>query len=230
MRVHVIRNAPFEGPALIGEWADARGHSLTETAAPTGEYPDAGEVDLLAVMGGPMDADDHDASPWLVAEKEFVGRVLEAGGRVLGVCLGAQILAEVAGGRVKRNPVREIGWFPVRATPVGRSDARFACFDGAVVGHWHGDTFDLPPGVEPLLSSDATANQAFSVAGGRAVGLQFHLEWTTESLLELVAECGADTAVPGPYAMPGEEIVARAPERVDECRKLLFALLDSLIE
>ncbi len=228
LRIRIVRNIAFEGPALIGEWATARGHSLTESLAVTEQYPRASDVDLLVVMGGPMDADDHDASPWLAAEKAFVRDVLGAGGRVLGVCLGAQVLAEVAGGRVKRNPVREIGWFPVRATEAGRRDPRFAAFDGAVVGHWHGDTFDLPAGVDPLLSSDATSNQAFVTADGRGVGLQFHVEWTEESLAELVRGCEDELCEGGPYVMSGEEMLAHATRHIGTCRRLLFTLLDSL--
>lgn len=228
MRVHAIRNAPFEGPALIGEWAQARGHVLTESAAPSEEYPAARDVDLLVVMGGPMDADDHAVSPWLAAEKSFVRQVLDVGGRVLGVCLGAQILAEVAGGRVRRNPEREIGWFPVSVTEAGRRERLFAGFDGAVVGHWHGDTFDLPDGIEAVLSSEACVNQAFVLPGGRAVGLQFHLEWTPESLAELVAHCGEEAVAATRWVMTGDAILAQASTHAEANRRLLFTLLDSL--
>jgi len=229
MRIHVIRHVPFEGPELIAEWAEARGHTLGESFALTEEYPRFDEVDLVAVMGGPMAADDHDSNPWLSAEKRYLNRAVSQGVSILGVCLGAQILAEVAGGRVCRNIGSEIGWFPVNATEAAETDPVFSAFpDGLAVGHWHGDTFDLPAGARPMLSSEATPNQAFSLAGGRLVGLQFHLEWTAEGLEQLIAECGEDFAAAGRYVTSPDEMLNQADQNVPACREALYALLDSI--
>ncbi len=222
MRIHVIRHAAFEGPGLIAEWAKAGGHSLGESSALTEEYPRFDEVDLVVVLGGPMAADDHEANPWLAAEKRYLNRAVSQGVHVLGVCLGAQILAEVAGGRVRRNVSPEIGWFPVRVTESATTGPVFSGFpDGLVVGHWHSDTFDLPPGAQPALSSEATPNQAFSLAGGRLVGLQFHLEWTAELLGRLIAECGDDLASGGRYVVSAAEMAAQAEQHVSACREAL---------
>ncbi|TLM80654.1 MAG: amidotransferase, partial [Actinobacteria bacterium] len=136
MRLHVIEHVAFEGPGAIAEWAVERGHGLTKSQALTEVFPPLADIDFLVVMGGPMDADDEEASPWLVAEKRYVGEAMAAGRLVLGVCLGSQIVAEVGGGRIKRNPQIEIGYFPVRHTPATASDPVFSAFpDGLVVGH-----------------------------------------------------------------------------------------------
>jgi len=229
VRIQVIRHVPFEGPGLIAQWAEARGHKFAESLAIAEDYPRFDEVDIVVVMGGPMAADDPDSSPWLLAEKRYLSRTIAQGRSVLGVCLGAQIVAEVAGGRVRRNAEREIGWFPVALSEAGAADPVFSAFpDGLVVGHWHGDTFDLPPSAEPMLSSEATPNQAFSLAGGRVIGLQFHLEWTEDGLAQLLGECGEDLATPGRFVSSAESMLAEAPQRVPACREALFALLDSM--
>lgn len=229
MRICVVTHVPFEGPETIAEWAAERGHTLTRMSAITEEFPSPSAIDLAVVMGGPMSADDETASPWLVAEKAWLRQVLEAGGGVFGVCLGAQILAAALGAPVGRNPVPEIGWFPLTLTPTGELDPIFSKFpDGLVVGHWHGDTFGVPGGPGPALSSAACTNQAFSAAGGRAVGVQFHLEWTPESLAELVAECPDDLVGEASSVMDAEALLAGCAENAAGCRDALFGVLDRL--
>jgi GMP synthase-like glutamine amidotransferase len=229
MRVHVVRHVPFEGPEIIAEWARQRAHSLTESFAITEEYPPAGDVDMLVVMGGPMDADDEVASPWLVAEKRYIAEAIDSGMRVLGVCLGAQILAEVLGGRVRRGDCLEVGWYPVALTDAGRADPVFSAFpEELVVGHWHGDTFDLPPSVAPTLSSEITPNQAFSAQEGRVVGLQCHLEWTPDAVEALLANCGDDLAGGGAWVADADEMRQGAHAHARTCHDALFALLDGV--
>jgi len=192
------------------------------------EYPSVEDVDLLVIMGGPMDADDEVASPWLRAEKHFIAAAIAAGHPVLGVCLGAQILAEVLGGTVLRMEYPEIGWYPVQRTPEGGDEPFFSAWnEPSVVGQWHGDTFELPAGIEPALSSEACRNQAF-VFDGRVVGLQFHLEWTEQALADLVAECSGDLVGGGPYVMTAEQIAQGARLGIPAGAERLFALLDAL--
>ncbi len=124
--------------------------------------------------------------PWLAAEKAFIAAAIGAGKPVLGICLGAQLIAAVLGGTVSKGPQPEIGWYPVELTPAGRELPLFAGFpDRFTALHWHGDTFSIPPGATHVASSAACANQAFAYDGGRVVGLQFHLEETRESLAQL---------------------------------------------
>jgi len=228
MRIHTIQHAAFEGPGLIGEWASECGHPLSISHAITEEYPELSDVDLLVVMGGPMNADDEDTSPWLVPEKHFVADAIAAGKLVLGVCLGAQIVAEVLGGRIERAEDREIGWYPVAISREAADEPLFDRWpDEVVVGHWHGDTFTLPLGMEPVLFSEATRNQTF-VFDGRVVGLQFHLEWDDEAVHALVEACGSELADGGEHVSTPEEFIAGVGEHGATCRELLFELLDAM--
>lgn len=230
MRIHVIQHAPFEGPGTIADWARSRHHELATSLAFTEEFPDAVDIDFLVLMGGPMAADDDAGNPWLLREKRFVAETIAAGRLVLGVCLGSQIVAEVLGGRVRRNLNKEIGWYAVEPTDQTAASTIFSAWDGpVVVGQWHGDTFELPPAMEPLLSSEACANQAF-VFDGRVVGVQFHLEWTPELLEQLIAACRAELEQDGLYVTAAEQILDEAPERLAVCRERLFALLDVMAE
>lgn len=229
MHAHAICHVPYEGPALIGQWAHQRGHLLTTSLAHTEESPPASETDMLIVMGGPMDADDEVASPWLTAEKAYVRAAIAAGLPVLGVCLGAQILAEAIGGVVRRAEQPEIGWFPVGLTQHGANQPLFGLWPTQfTAGHWHFDTFDLPAGVEPVLASDLTPNQAF-LYGDRVVGLQFHLEWTPEALEDLAREAGDDLP-PGLFVQEPATMVEEACLYQPVAATLLFELLDGLAE
>lgn len=228
MRVHVIEHVDFEGPGLIAEWAAERGHQLTGALALSEEFPPLEDVDLLVLMGGPMGAGETDRYPWLAAERRYVQKAI-AVTRVLGVCLGAQIIAAVAGGSVYRADHQEIGWYPLRTSESSWKDPVFGRVpDGLIAGHWHSDTFSLP-GVEmPVLSSDACPNQAFTLNGGRVAGMQFHLEWTHEGLRELLSRCADEIALPGPWVVEAAEMLPQYFEHMPACRRALYGVLDAM--
>lgn len=228
MRIAFIRHVPFEGPGAIADWAAARGHALSGSEAFKGHLPALSDFDLLVVLGGPMGVYDVAEHPWLIEEREFLATAIDAGKLVLGVCLGAQLLADAIGGSVHPGPEREIGWFPVRVSAAGRSSALFGGWpDEFVAGHWHGDTFEIPPGVASAASSELTANQAFVACDGRAVGLQFHLEWTRDALAALVENCADELTGDGRWTQGAEELLAD-DDRFARSRELLFALLDRI--
>lgn len=228
MRIHCLQHVPFEGPAGIADWAAARGHELSVTHLYTGAAPPSTEVfDWLVVMGGPMGVYDQAEHPWLVAEKALLREAVAAGRTIVGVCLGAQLLAEVLGGRVYRNAEKEIGWFPIELTEAGRASDVFGFLPGRIeVFHWHGDTFDLPPGAVHLARSQGCGNQGF-LWDGRVLGLQFHIETTPESLRELV-EHGADDILPGPYVQSAERMLAASGNDFARINGALFGILDRL--
>jgi GMP synthase-like glutamine amidotransferase len=230
MRVHYVQHVPYEGIGRIRDWARSRGHELSGTQMWTGAavLPDPDDIDLLVVMGGPMNVYEDREYPWLPAEKAFIAASIARGAAVLGICLGAQLTAVALGGEVIRAPHAEIGWLPVELTEAGHRLPVFAHFPPRFTTlQWHGDTFSMPPGAAHTASSEAVPHQALAYDGGRVVGLQFHLEETPESLAELVAACGADLPAPGPWVSTAEELLSpNAP--YDACAELLFGLLDSM--
>lgn len=229
MRVHYLQHVPFEGIGAIEEWARDRSHALSGTELyRQRSLPSLDEMDFLVIMGGPMNVYEEAEYPWLLSEKALISSAIEGGKTVLGICLGAQLVADVLGGPVSKGPQAEIGWYPVELTEEGRNLAVFGGFPPRFTAlHWHGDTFAIPPGAVRAASSEACPNQAFVYDGGRVVGLQFHLEETRRSLDQLVAHAGSDL-VEGPWiASPAELLSPNAP--FAECHDLLFALLDSMV-
>lgn len=226
MRILVVQHVPFERAGLIESWAVEHGHTIHVCQMYKAEpLPAPAEVDLHVSMGGPMGVSDADRIPFLASEMSLMRDVLAGGGRVFGVCLGAQLLAAALGARVFRNTHREIGWMPVQKA--GSHKLTDTLPDSLQVLHWHGDTFDLPQGSVHLLRSEACANQAF-VAGNRALGLQFHLEMTELSLGEIIENCREDLAS-DTYVHSESQILADAPRYAATCRQVLFGLLDRFV-
>jgi GMP synthase-like glutamine amidotransferase len=190
MKAHVLQHVPFEDIGQIGTWLDSREAAVSYTRFFRNDrLPELNGMDLLVVMGGPMSVNDEDIYPWLGQEKAFIRETIRRGIPTIGICLGAQLIASALEVRVYRNPHKEIGWFPVTAIPNEESSFHFPNSFSAF--HWHGETFDLPPGSIHLARSRACENQAFQI-GRRTFGLQFHLETTPESLNALVDNCGED--------------------------------------
>jgi GMP synthase-like glutamine amidotransferase len=189
MRIHFIQHVPFEDPAFILEWAYKKKFPVTSGRAYANDpYPDYNEFDMLLIMGGPMSANDDKILPWLKTEKEFVASSMQKGKVVVGICLGAQLIASVLGARVKPNNYKEIGWYPVKFDENECSKIN-APFKGELMTfHWHGETFELPEGSLQLASSKACSNQAFAI-GKLVFGLQFHLEANRNSVERLIANC-----------------------------------------
>ena len=227
MNIHCLTHVPFEGPGQIAQWAAARGHNLTFTKWFEGQHPpDTRQVDFLVVMGGPMNVYEYRLHPWLRREKSFIGQVLDRGGPVLGVCLGAQLIADVLGAKVYQNAEKEIGWFPVRWRAVAH--ARGLVDSAAVqslVFHWHGDTFDLPPGAEWLAESEGCAHQAFAFRR-RVVGLQFHMEIDDQDVAGM-AHHGAAELSPGRYIQSPSDLL-RLPSSLADTHRLFWNLLDRM--
>jgi GMP synthase-like glutamine amidotransferase len=228
--IHWLQHVEFEGLGSIEGWARERGHGLSRIRLFAGDpLPELDGVDLLIVMGGPMGVHDEEQYPWLMEEKAFLREVIRAGVPVLGICLGAQLLAHVLGAEVRANGEKEIGWFSVlradgvEAGGVPEALARILPTHKKVF-HWHGDTFSLPAGAVRLYSSAACVNQAFVL--DRVIGLQFHLETTPAALAALVENCRPEL-VPGPWVQSEEEILAGGA--FAEITILMEGLLDYLL-
>lgn len=226
-RVHYLQHVAFEGLGSIEPWLRDHGHTLHCTRLYDGELPPpVTALDWLIVMGGPMGIYDYDDHPWLREEKAFIRACIDAGKTVLGICLGAQLIADVLGAPVTRNREKEIGWFPIEVKGSARTTAiGQALADATEVFHWHGDTFALPGGAIHLARSAACDNQAF-LYSERVLGLQCHLETTTEGAADLCNAC-ADELVPGRFIQRAEEILA-TPERFSANHRVMDAILAAL--
>lgn len=226
MRVRVFQHVPFEGLGSMAEWLAARAATVAHTRFfESHELPDAGSFDLLIVMGGPMGVNDAATLPWLVDEKRFIGDAVRAGTPVLGVCLGAQLIASALGARVYPGLHQEIGWFPV--TACAHAAGAFAFPPTLDAFHWHGDTFELPPGAVQLARSAACAQQGFQY-GARCIGLQCHLETTPESAATMI-EHGRHELISAPYVQDAATIRAAPAARYAAINVQMARVLDYLV-
>lgn len=228
MKLHYFQHEPFEGLGMIAAWATRHGHTLTRTAFfETGALiPDITDYDALVVMGGSMSVYDEDRHPWLADEKAHIHSAIKAGKCVLGICLGAQLIAASLGAEVAPHTHKEIGWFPVALTDAGATHRLFAGFNSAMtVFHWHGDRFDIPQGAVRLMSSAACDNQAF-VYGERVLALQFHLEMDPVAVRAITAACAEELRREGAglWVQSAGEIVEKSKKAVT--KQALFTLLD----
>lgn len=230
MRIHVLQHVPYEGPGSIARWAEKNGHTLTTTRFFEGDaLPCHDGYDLLMILGGPMSANDDFNVDWMQAEKRFIREAIDQEKMLLGICLGSQLIARVLGATVSKNEEREIGWFPITATPnamVLGLPQQFQAF------HWHGDTFTLPEGAKSIGSSEGAEQQGF-IYQDRVVALQFHLETTPEAARELVDACQHEIEEDGPHTQPAEamlvdlELFSEANQRMEQIMGYMLAQLEA---
>lgn len=228
MHAHYFQHVHFEGLGSIGPWLEAAGYEVTKTQFfESAELPELKEIDILIVMGGSMSVNDEGEFPWLSAEKKFIHDFINSGKPVLGICLGAQLIASAINAKVYPGTEKEIGWFPIQG--ISSTDSATFSFPAAVeVFHWHGDTFDLPPGATRLARSQGCENQAFQF-GDSVIGLQFHLETTPESAQEIVSNC-LDELVPAKYVQTEDEILSANAERYKLINRVMGNILSYLLQ
>ncbi|RAJ66856.1 GMP synthase-like glutamine amidotransferase [Streptomyces sp. Amel2xB2] len=216
MGVLVVQHARDEGPYVLGEALAAAGLRMRLCRVWAGDpVPEnLSGTEALVVMGGPQSAHSDDGFPSRRAELALLRRALDAEVPVLGVCLGAQLLAVAAGGAARPGTGLQVGWGEVRLSPEAARDPLFAgTRERLRVLHWHGDTMDIPDGAVPLASCERYPVQAFRT-GGAAWGLQFHLE-VDETAVDAFATAFPHEAAAAPglrRAAPGE-LAALAPHR-----------------
>ena len=187
MRTLAFRHVPFEGlgriePVLKARHIEVNYADLYQAGV---RLPEIAAYDALIFLGGPMSV--NDGLPFLQQEMEFIRQAAARREPILGICLGAQLIARALGAAVRRNSAKEIGWYDLRFTEGAGGDRLFDGLSRETVFHWHGETFDLPAGAELLASSDLCRNQAFRVGEG-VYGLQFHLEVTPEMIADWCAQ------------------------------------------
>jgi lipoate-protein ligase B len=225
MRFLCLQHVPFEGPAALADWAATRGHSLDcHGLYDSTELPPLENFDGIFIMGGPMNIDEEAVYPWLAAEKTYIRAAMEAGLYVVGICLGAQLIANMLGSPVNRGPAPEIGWFPIQRTAPHPEAPTLP--DELTVLHWHSDQFELPEGATRLARSEICENQGF-IFGSRVLALQCHLESTPASLAALISACG-DELADGPTIQSAGRILDEPDATYAAMHSALFAILDQM--
>ena len=228
MRLHFFQHEPFESPYLIEEWAVKNSVTLSSTHFyKESAFPNLNEIDWLVIMGGSMSVNDENKFAWLAEEKAFIKQAIETDKVVIGICLGAQMIANVLGSKVYPNNEKEIGWLPVH----WRTEAlEFPAFKQlsptTTVMHWHGETFDLPKGAIHLAESDVCKNQAF-IYNNKVLGLQFHMEFTEKAIDEMLENCGSEL-IHAPYIQTREEIIS-GKKHLDTASQGLTQILDAFL-
>ena len=214
MHIHYLQHVAFEGLGSMQQWFIKQNFQVSATHLYAGEsLPELYDIDWLIVMGGPMGVNDEHLYPWLADEKIFIEKAITSGKIVLGICLGAQLIAQALGADVAKNPHPEIGWFPLQVhDEAGQTAIGKILQSHPLAFHWHGDRFDIPTGATPLARSNACDNQGF-IYRGRVVGLQFHLETTRQSASDLIAHCGDE--------LDGSDYVQGAADMLSQTERFL---------
>src|SRR5262245_22536069 len=211
----VLRHTQAEGLGLLANALRDYGVHHRYLDVPRGDAlpKDVRTVGGIIVLGGPMGAYETDQHPFLATESAFVEKAIAAGRPVLGVCLGAQLIAQVLGARVYPGQVREVGWGPVELTDEGRDDPLFSGLqEPLVVFHLHGDTYELPPDASNLARSSLYEQQAFRW-GDTVYGFQFHLEFTEPIISRLASEPQSQQYIVEAGCDP-KQLLAETPARV----------------
>lgn len=223
-KVLVFRHAAHEGPGYFADFLNHKdiAHELVRIDAGDPVPQSLDGISGLVFMGGPMSV--NDPLPWIPPVTKLIQEAVTADVPVLGHCLGGQLLAKALGAPVTRNPVREIGWFPV--TVVESPTARVWLKDlpsEFTVYHWHGETFSIPPRATRLLASADCANQAFAL--GKHLALQCHVEMTPALIADWVREADGELA-PARTVQSGEEMLRDAARRTQELHRVADTLYE----
>jgi GMP synthase (glutamine-hydrolysing) len=226
MKLHYLQHVPFENLANIEPWAIEKGFEVTHTALYLNDpLPPIEDIDWLVILGGPMNVYEETEYTWLKNEKEFIKEAIEADKVLIGICFGAQLIAEALGSRIYPNTYKEIGWFPVcLSNKVETIELTDSLPEILEVFHWHGDTFELPPDATLLASNTVTKNQAFVITS-KILGLQFHLEYNLESVQLMLNNCHNELKEE-PYIQSSDQIIS-SPERFKQLHHYMEILLNN---
>ena len=226
MRVNAFIHAPFEGLGAIHFWLKKKSYSLREIHTYRGDpIPRLGEFDWLIIMGGPQNLKQIEKYPYLQEEIGLITQAIQRNKLVLGICLGAQLIAESLGAKTEASPEKEIGVFPLYLTEPGHSDPILRHFPEQFPStHWHNDMPGIPAGASILATSPGCPRQIIRFKP-RVYGLQCHLELTGDNIREMLLHEGKKL-VPGRYIQTNEEFLGQNFTFINQ---LLFLFLDHFI-
>lgn len=227
MHIHFLQHVAHEGPGCIANWATEREFSTSTSLLDSGKaLPKTDKFDWLIVLGGPMSVNDEHLHPWLITEKNLIKQAMQQEKIVIGICLGAQLIAHIAGSEVRANILPEIGFFPVQFNECASKDPVFSSFPKQLTSfHWHGDIFNLPENAINMASSNISPCQAFRI-NETIFGFQFHPEATEKSITSML-EHGQQELNPSPYIQCATEIRSLI-HHTKQNNLILFEILDKI--
>ncbi|GAA0800328.1 type 1 glutamine amidotransferase [Psychrobacter piscatorii] len=242
IRIHALYHVDFEELSYIKQWADNRGHRITVTRFYENDpLPAQDSFDWLVVMGGPMSIHDESDFQWLADEKSFIQQSINDGKTVIGVCLGAQLIADSLGAKVSPSGIKEVGWLPIQLTEQGLAHPLLADLprNEFTVFHWHGDGFECPKGATPIATSHTWANQGFIYQTPKhaeldtwVLGWQCHFEVTNKSMVDMVSHGQTyiqEAMIDHPDSVQAaDEILARGNTYMADNNAWLSTMLDKL--
>jgi GMP synthase-like glutamine amidotransferase len=225
MKFLILQHVPFEGPAAIKVWAEKNCHQLAHHYCPEQTiYPPLNSFDAVIIMGGPMGV--NQPLPWLQPELAFIQQIIAAKKQVLGICLGAQLIAKALGAQVSKHHQREIGWFNVKQTTAANNWVHKILPPTFMPLHWHGDSFEIPPGAVHLYHSPACSNQAY-LYDQHVLGLQFHLEFDRDTAIRVADACSDELQEGGLYVQSANSLLADQTN-FKNANALMFNLLNAI--
>jgi GMP synthase-like glutamine amidotransferase len=230
MRIHCFQHVPFETPGTITEWATLNNCAITYTYFFEKDYslPPLTEFDVLLILGGYMNVDEEEKFPWIKQEKKFIKDTIAAGKKIIGICLGSQLIAAALGCNVYKGKEKEIGFFPVYFSNAAQDLSLFDHFSSPyTLFHWHGDTFDLPAEAMVVASTAVCKHQAFLI-GENVLGLQFHLELNETAIEQMLLHDGEELKEDGNYIQSLSEI-HNGYRWLGQNKEDLFVLLNKFV-
>jgi GMP synthase-like glutamine amidotransferase len=224
VKIKILQHGRLDGTANICCWLKNKGHEFSITHLYKGDKLQHGEeFDFLIALGGPMNVDQEDKYPWLKEEKIYIRQAIDDGKKILGICLGGQLIARATGHPVKKNPHMEIGWHKIEIIEKNPFTQHWP--KDPTFFHWHEDTFEVPQGAKLIARSTACERQAY-ILGDNIVGTQFHPEVNYDWIKDCLE--GEERFPDGPHVQQAEEILAKSKLLVEQSKIYLFSLLDAL--
>lgn len=228
LTIQCFQHVPYETAGNIEDWCNENGHQFRYTRLFLGEKPPkTSDFDCLVVMGGPMSVHDTIKFPWLKDEKQAIENAIQSGKKVLGICLGAQLIAHALGAEVFTNNEKEIGWYNITFSKTARQLFSLALNDTSMnVFHWHGETFSLPDRALLLASSAACTNQAY-IIDDQVLAFQFHPEIKPENI-KLMVQYGKEELVSGNF-IQAIATISGEQKYFDQAKLFLYQTLDRFL-
>jgi GMP synthase-like glutamine amidotransferase len=223
MKAHILQHTATSKAGSTLEWLKKQNipYSITKFFEPHPSLPELPDFDMLIICGGEMNVDEENSYPWMRAEKDFIKNALVQNKKMVGLCLGGQLIAEALGAPVGRHKNWEVGWLPVQLKKIS---PLLPDLDQLTVFQFHGDSFGIPAGAQKFAQSEACENQGFTW-GSHVVAMQFH----PESTKDWVIECSQEKLPSGPFVQTAEQMVL-GNRHQDALKDWYFKLLTEILK